>query len=279
VTRRRRRPRRASPRYGRARRAAAALQVTEDRGAHFNIRELFNLGRDELSDARVPGARLRHLRSRVHPSRYHRASRGSRLRRRRRSRTPNRRPPASEVAHDVVHRYREFGNHDHVRTPASPPIAATQPSGVHRLDDHDAVMRRRRRVEPVDRFTHDADRGVKADAVVGAEQVVVEVLGTPTMAPRDRPATSKFGAYRRRQWRSTHRDAHRWRPAPVRDRPSGCRGCSAVPSSVPPGDDALEVAREEGRPAYSLASPAQPLAMPMTSCPSRRPFAMPGWPR
>jgi hypothetical protein len=38
-------------------------------------------------------------------------------------------------------------------------------------------MRGSRRVEPVDRFRHDAYRGVKADAVVGSEQVVVECLG------------------------------------------------------------------------------------------------------
>jgi len=153
------------------------------------------------------------------------------------------------VAHDVVHRYREFGNHDHVRT-AGESAHRGDPAGQasHRLDDHDAVMRRRRRVEPVDRFTHDADRGVKADAVVGAEQVVVEGLGH---ADDGRPV---IGQPRRNSVRTVaangdqriemlidggqHPFATARRAVEVVAR--GAEQRSAL------GDDALEVAREEG---------------------------------
>ena len=52
------------------------------------------------------------------------------------------------------------------------------PAGVpaHHLDHHDAVVRLRRRVQPVDRLGRDRDRGVEAERVVGAGEVVVDRL-------------------------------------------------------------------------------------------------------
>ena len=52
------------------------------------------------------------------------------------------------------------------------------PAGVaaHHLDDHHAVVRLRRRVQAVDRVGRDLDRGVEAERVVGADDVVVDRL-------------------------------------------------------------------------------------------------------
>ena len=52
------------------------------------------------------------------------------------------------------------------------------PAGVaaHHLDDHDAVVRLRGGVQPVDRLGADRDRGVEAERVVGAREVVVDRL-------------------------------------------------------------------------------------------------------
>ena len=49
------------------------------------------------------------------------------------------------------------------------PLMHRDPAGVaaHHLDDHDAVVRLRRRVQPVDRLRRDRDRGVEAERVVG----------------------------------------------------------------------------------------------------------------
>ena len=47
---------------------------------------------------------------------------------------------------------------------------------THDLDDHDAVVRLRRGVHPVERLGGDADRGVEADRAVGAPDVVVDRL-------------------------------------------------------------------------------------------------------
>ncbi len=52
------------------------------------------------------------------------------------------------------------------------------PAGVatHHLDDHDPVVRLRRRVQPVDRLRRDRDGGVEAERVIGAGEVVVDRL-------------------------------------------------------------------------------------------------------
>ena len=53
------------------------------------------------------------------------------------------------------------------------------PAGVaaHEFDDHHAVVRLGRGVEPVDRLGRDRHRGVEADRGVGADNVVVDRLG------------------------------------------------------------------------------------------------------
>src|SRR4029077_2513634 len=53
------------------------------------------------------------------------------------------------------------------------------PTGLtaHHLDDHDAVVRLGGRVEPFDRLGRDEDRGVEAEGVVRAREVVVDRLG------------------------------------------------------------------------------------------------------
>ena len=53
------------------------------------------------------------------------------------------------------------------------------PAGVasHDLDDHDALVALRGRVEPLERLDDDLDRGLEADRVVGRLEVVVDGLG------------------------------------------------------------------------------------------------------
>ena len=72
---------------------------------------------------------------------------------------------------------RDLGDEDHVGA-AGDAAHHGDPAGVaaHHLDDHDAVVRLGRRVEPVDRLGRDRDRGVEAERVVGAGEVVVDRL-------------------------------------------------------------------------------------------------------
>ena len=62
---------------------------------------------------------------------------------------------------------------------ARDPAHHCDPAGVaaHHLDDHDAVVRLRGRVQSVDRLGGDPDRGVEAERVVGRAEVVVNGLG------------------------------------------------------------------------------------------------------
>ena len=62
--------------------------------------------------------------------------------------------------------------------PPAMPLCTRDPAGVaaHHLDDHDAVVRLGGRVQPVDRLGADRDRGVEAEGVVGAGEVVVDRL-------------------------------------------------------------------------------------------------------
>ena len=70
-----------------------------------------------------------------------------------------------------------LGDQDHVGA-AGDAAHHRDPARVaaHHLDDHDAVVRLRRRVQAVDRLGRDADRGVEAEGVVGAREVVVDRL-------------------------------------------------------------------------------------------------------
>ena len=72
---------------------------------------------------------------------------------------------------------RDLGHEDHVGA-AGDAAHHGDPTRVaaHHLDDHDAVVRLRRRVQPVDRLGGDEDRGVEAEGVVGAREVVVDRL-------------------------------------------------------------------------------------------------------
>src|SRR5207248_8981814 len=77
----------------------------------------------------------------------------------------------------VVDRDRLLGDHDHVGA-AGDPAHDGDPARVaaHHLDDHHAVVRLGGGVEPVDRLGADPDRGVEAEGVVGAGEVVVDRL-------------------------------------------------------------------------------------------------------
>jgi hypothetical protein len=70
-----------------------------------------------------------------------------------------------------------LGDQDHVGA-AGDAAHHRDPAGVtaHDLDDHDAVVRLGRGVEPVDRLGADRHRGVEAEGVVGSGQVVVDRL-------------------------------------------------------------------------------------------------------
>ena len=58
-----------------------------------------------------------------------------------------------------------------------PLITAIQPGvPAHHLDDHDAVVRLGRRVQPVDRLGRDRHRRVEAERVVGSREIVVDRL-------------------------------------------------------------------------------------------------------
>ena len=98
------------------------------------------------------------------------------------------------------------------------------PAGVaaHHLDDHDAVVRLRRRVQAVDRLGRDRHRGVEPERVVGAGEVVVDRLRHAD----DRHAVlgEEPGARRRACPRRRSRRARRARG----------RGCSASTFSTPP---------------------------------------------
>ena len=47
----------------------------------------------------------------------------------------------------------------------------------HHLEDHDAVVARRGRLQPVERLGRDRDGGVVADRVLGRADIVVDGLG------------------------------------------------------------------------------------------------------
>ena len=87
------------------------------------------------------------------------------------------RVPAADLARDLVEVDRPLGDQDHVGA-AGDAAVHRDPAGVpaHHLDDHDAVVRLGRRVEPVDRLGADRDGGVEAERVVGAREVVVDRL-------------------------------------------------------------------------------------------------------
>ena len=72
---------------------------------------------------------------------------------------------------------RLLGDQDHVGAAGDPGVER-DPAGVaaHHLDDHDAVVRLRGRVQPVDRLGRDGDGRVEAERVVGAVEVVVDRL-------------------------------------------------------------------------------------------------------
>src|SRR5438874_100625 len=70
-----------------------------------------------------------------------------------------------------------LGDQDHVGT-AGDPAHDRDPARVpaHHLDDHHAVVRLGRRVQPVDRLRADEHGGVEAERVVGRGEVVVDRL-------------------------------------------------------------------------------------------------------
>ena len=73
-----------------------------------------------------------------------------------------------------------LGDQDHVGAARDAAVHG-DPAGVaaHHLDHHDAVVRLGGRVQPVDRLGADRDRGVEAERVVGAGEVVVDRLRHP----------------------------------------------------------------------------------------------------
>ena len=88
-------------------------------------------------------------------------------------------PPLDLVAH-LVEVDRPLRDQDHVGAAGDAAVHG-DPAGVaaHHLDDHDAVVRLGGRVQPVDRLGADRDRGVEAERVVGAREVVVDRLRDP----------------------------------------------------------------------------------------------------
>ena len=74
--------------------------------------------------------------------------------------------------------HRLLGDEDHVRA-AGNAAHDRDPAcmSAHHLDDHDAVVRLRGRVQPVDGLGRDPDGRVEAEGVVGRREVVVDRLG------------------------------------------------------------------------------------------------------
>ena len=140
--------------------------------------------------------------------------------------------PLLEQRACLLDRHRLLGDQDHVRAARDAGVHR-DPAGVaaHHLDDHHAVVRLGRRVQPVDRLGRDRDRGVEAEGVVGRVQVVVDRLRDAD----DRESRARRGASRRRRAcpRRRSRRARRaprsrtWR-APCRRRPRPCRGSCAT---------------------------------------------------
>ena len=83
----------------------------------------------------------------------------------------------SRVA-DLVDVERALGHEDHVGAAGHARVGG-DPAGVaaHDLDDDHAVVRLGGRVQAVDRVGRDLHRGLEAEGVVGAREVVVDRLG------------------------------------------------------------------------------------------------------
>ena len=93
---------------------------------------------------------------------------------------------------DLLEAHRELGDQDHVRAPRDPGLER-DPARVppHHLDHHHAVVGLRRRVDPVDGFGGDRERGVESERVVGPVHVVVDRLRNPDhRKPRSRELPS-----------------------------------------------------------------------------------------
>ena len=72
---------------------------------------------------------------------------------------------------------RDLGNQDRVGAAGDAGVQR-DPAGVaaHHFDDHDALVRFGRRVQPIDGVGREGDRGVEAETVGGADDVVVDGL-------------------------------------------------------------------------------------------------------
>ena len=103
--------------------------------------------------------------------------------------------PVLDVRAGFIDVDRMLGDEDHVGA-AGDPAHHRDPPGLptHHLDDHHPVVRLGGRVQPVDCFGADGDRGIEAERVVGRGEVVVDRLRDPdhgeavlTMQPRGNP--------------------------------------------------------------------------------------------
>ena len=155
-----------------------------------------------------------------------------------------------------------LGHEDRVGAGRDPGVGR-DPAGVptHHLDDDHAVVRLRRRAQPVDRVGRDLHRGVKAERHLGPAEVVVDRLGHPD----DRDAAARSGGSRRRACPRRRSRSARRRPAPRARRGSArcrrrrrrtgwcarCRGSCRRGRGSPPSTARVElerVALEHARP-------------------------------
>src|SRR5581483_6432948 len=81
------------------------------------------------------------------------------------------------LAHDLADLRQpegHFGNQHDIPAPGNR-AAGRDPAAVtaHHLDDHHAVVRFRRRMQPVNRVNHDGDRRIHPDGVISPAQIVI----------------------------------------------------------------------------------------------------------
>ena len=148
---------------------------------------------------------------------------------------------------------------------------------AHHLDDHHPVVRLGRRVQAVDRLGGDRDGGVEAECVVGAAEVVVDRLRTPTTGKPcsawSRAATPSVSSPPIATSASSPslsklRAPSRHRPRPCTGSSATCRG-SCRPGAGSRRPRAGRVARRSRRqPAPPFAHPA--ISQPRSIAPPRR---------
>ena len=88
--------------------------------------------------------------------------------------------PLPDLVQHLAHLEGDFRDEDDIRGGGDAAVERDE-AGIspHQLDDHDAFVTLRRRVQLVDRLGRGADRGVKPERGDGSHHVIVDRLGDP----------------------------------------------------------------------------------------------------